>query len=214
MSSVSSITEHTIFQTKKWLCESVIKHQFCPYAKLPYEQDVVAYEVYLGTDMVALLEQLARCCIQLDNNTPSELETTLLIIAERAFLSDFYDYLDVLDAANALLQKPQTFARRFSDEFIDAHGENVPTCWSDNYQIASFHPDYVFEGAGQNDRENYTNRSPYPIFHVLRNSSIDHVRMTDERAAKLVDRNMQCLREMSAAEFHQLTCLRDAANEC
>lgn len=204
-------THHKAIQhTQQWLTESVIVHQFCPYAKQPHEQGSIGYQVYTGENVVELLELLMLCCIALDQTPAHKLETSLLIIAnEQHFLADFYDYLDVLDAANQLLEKPQYVLQRCSDTFIHKHSDSVPTSWHDTYQIASFHPAYVFADAGQQDKENYTNRSPYPIFHILRNASIDKVRMDDEKAARIVSRNCSHLQQMNAADFQKLVALAE-----
>lgn len=204
LANCTANSDTAIFHTKQWLTQSVIKHQFCPYAKQPHEHHLIGYTVYSGNHVVELLEQLAVCCIALDKQQPTSLETTLLIVSDSQFLADFYEYLDVLDAANALLEKPRKLMLRFSDDFQQHHADDVPKTWSTDYQIASFHPEYVFDGSHEDDRENYTNRSPYPVFHLLRNSSIDAVRMDDARADKIVARNIATLSRMTADEFHQL----------
>lgn len=200
-----------IRQTQKWLLESVIKYQFCPYAKPPYEQDIIGYYVYADHDILTLLETLALCCIELDNHEAKTLETTLLIIADteltatgKGYLSDFYEYLDALDIANDFLANPKQFSPYFSATFRSKHTEGIPETWNNAYQLASFHPDYQFENTTDDDRGNYTNRSPYPIFHIIRNASIEQVRINDEQASKVVQHNITTLQNLSVEAFQLL----------
>lgn len=208
-------THPAIARTKKWLIESVIKYQFCPYAKQPHARDIIGYHVYSGGDIATLLTALAQCLITLDEsldereaaqnnnsqNAPT-LETTLFIVADDNgrvdYLADFYDYLDALDIANDFLATPQSFLPIFADDFNEKYGDKIPETWADKYQLASFHPDYQFENTTAEDRENYTNRSPYPIFHIIRNASIEHVRINDAQAAQVTKRNIQTLNHLSA----------------
>lgn len=184
----------------------MLKHRFCPYAKQPYEHNTIGYHVYTGHNILALLEQLALCCIELDNHTEKTLETTVLIIADKQqqYLTDFYDYLDALDVANAFLADPQSFTQYFSPEFQTANEQKQFDSWYNTYQIASFHPNYQFEQTATNARENYTNRSPYPIFHIIRNDAIEEVRSTDKNAENIVKRNIETLNNLSDEAFDEL----------
>ncbi|MBS9777861.1 MAG: DUF1415 family protein [Gammaproteobacteria bacterium] len=153
---------------------------------------------------------MSLCCIELDNNTAKQLETTLLIVSDTNipiksdYLGDFYDYLEALAIANDFLDNPQLFASEFSCEFQDKFSQKIPQSWSENYQLASFHPEYQFENTDSNERQNYTNRSPYPIFHIIRNESIEHVRMNDDKALEIVDRNIDTLHNLSDDAFQIL----------
>lgn len=201
--------------TQRWLTEAVIKYQFCPYAKQPYVQKIISYQVYDGQTIVPLLEQLAHCCFVLDTQNETELATTLLIIAPQEtvtsskaiYLASFDDYLDALDVANEFLAVPQRFIEYFSEEFLHQYADQVPQTWENSYQIAGFHPDYVFENTVSDDRENYTNRSPYPIFHLLRNTTLDAVRTNDKQAEKIVHRNIETLTQLSIQAFAQIQAL-------
>lgn len=206
-----------IEHTKKWLIESVINYQFCPYAKPPHQANRIAYHVYTGNDIITLLEKLAYCCIELDQQPPERLETTLLIVANEHletdcvdYLGDFYDYLDALDVATDFLARPKDFAIHFSKDFQQHADKTLPESWQEKYQLASFHPDYIFENTSENDRENYTNRSPYPIFHLIRNASIEQVRIDDEQANKVVERNIATLENLSDEAFQLLRKITQA----
>jgi hypothetical protein len=137
-----------IDQTKTWLSNVVIGHNLCPFAKQDYDRDRIHYAVIETADLGEQLEQIILHCAALD--TEIERETSLLIFP--AALSVFDDYLDLLELATALLSQ-QGY-------------EGV-------YQLASFHPDYLFDGVAPNDPSHYTNRSPYPMVHILREASLE-----------------------------------------
>lgn len=200
---------NAIEKTKKWILESVIHYQFCPYAKQPFQDNRIGYQINEGDDILLLLEKLACCCLALDgvidNGAEESLETTLLIVANPTnYLDDFYDYLDALDVANDFLEKPQQFIQHFSDSFQFQYAKLIPVTWAGKYQLASFHPNYQFEGSTVDDRENYTNRSPYPTFHIIRNASIEYIRINDKQAETIVARNIETLENLSADAFQLL----------
>ena len=155
-----------IRHTKKWLSTVVIAHGLCPFAKQEFDNGRIHYAVIETESLEAQLEQLVLECQALDNDPARE---TSLLIFPRA-LSDFQDYLDLLELATALL-KAQDY-------------EGI-------YQLASFHPDYRFEGVGPDDPANYTNRSPYPMLHILRETSVEQALKNYPNPEKIPERNVQ-----------------------
>ncbi len=137
-----------IQNTRKWLESVVIAHNFCPFAKGELIKERIHFQVISHSKIESCLEALIMACEQLDDNP--EVETTLLILPNG--FSDFEQYLDLLDIADRLLE-----ARRYDGV----------------YQLASFHPDYCFDDAEPDDPANYTNRSPYPMLHLLREATIE-----------------------------------------
>ena len=137
-----------IHHTKKWLETVVIAHNFCPFAKRELIKNSIRFEVINSENIEKCLEALILACENLDENI--EIETTLLIIPEG--FADFEEYLDLLDISERLLE-----ARRY---------EGI-------YQLASFHPNYYFAESSPEDPANYTNRSPYPMLHLLREATIE-----------------------------------------
>jgi hypothetical protein len=135
-------------QTQRWLSTVVIGLNFCPFAKREFDSGRIHYAVIETQDTKAQLHAIIQHCAALDDD--AERETSLLIFP--AGLEDFEDYLDLLDMANALL--------------IEQGYEGI-------YQLASFHPDYCFAGVSADDPSHYTNRSPYPIIHILREASVE-----------------------------------------
>ncbi|MBC7774402.1 MAG: DUF1415 domain-containing protein [Phycisphaerae bacterium] len=142
------MTETTIIaQTIQWIQSVVIGCNFCPFAAKAVLKKSIRYvvlsEVSLETALEAVVEELRH----LDRT--EDIETTLIIFPNH--FADFEDYLDLAGLAE--------------DLSIEQGYEGV-------YQIASFHPEYCFAGADENDPANYTNRSPYPMLHLLREDSI------------------------------------------
>ena len=137
-----------IERTKNWIREIVIGLNFCPFARKPFKDELIVYKVDDTSDRAVALESLISICNYLEDN-PS-METALLIFPNG--FSDFEEYLDLVDLSEKLL-KAEGF-------------EGV-------YQVASFHPGYIFAGSDEIDPANYTNRSPYPMLHLLREDLLE-----------------------------------------
>ncbi len=159
--------------TKKWIETFVIQHNLCPFAKKPYLQNTIRYEVYEGMDWEELGIILQNECLYLKNSPKSTVETTILIIPHA--LNDFNDYLDFLAFANRLI-----FALRLDGEL----------------QIASFHPDYQFDGTTKEDVTNHTNRSPFPLLHLLREESVEVALAHYSEPESIPKRNMETMRQL------------------
>ena len=160
-----------IKRSKHWVNDFVIQHNICPFAKREYDNDAINFTPIKDNKLEEQLQALIEACTQLDKNT--SIETTLLIYPNG--LNDFDDYLDFLDLANQLLDK-QGY-------------EGV-------YQLASFHPDYCFEGVDADDASNYTNRSPYPMLHLLRETSLEKALANYPSPEAIPQRNIAYLRKL------------------
>ncbi|WP_189582807.1 DUF1415 domain-containing protein [Litorimonas cladophorae] len=160
-----------ISHTQKWLSEVIIHHGLCPFAKREYDAGRIHYAVIETGDLQSQLEQIMLQCLALDADP--DRETSLLIFPTA--LSDFETYLDLLDVATAVLN--------------DQGYEGV-------YQLASFHPQYRFDGADENDASNYTNRSPYPMLHILREASVERAINNHPNPEKIPDRNIELTRAL------------------
>ena len=136
-------------KTKNWLEKVVIGLNLCPFAKHPFKSDKIRYVIFEKTDLNQLSELLVEELRLLSEADPVNLETTLIIIPKT--LNDFEDYLNYVDFSEQLLEE------------LDYEGL---------IQVASFHPSYQFNGTNAEDVENYTNRSPYPMLHLLKESSV------------------------------------------
>lgn len=135
--------------TRNWVEQFVIALNLCPFAKKPALEGLIRFVVFEGEDPKALGEKLAEELLFLRDTDPEIAETTLLIHPH--VLKDFEAYNDYLDVWEELL---------FG---LELEGD---------LQIASFHPDYQFAGTDPGDPENYTNRSPFPMLHLIREASV------------------------------------------
>ena len=171
--------QQLITTTQDWLKTIIIEYSICPFAKHELERGSIRFSVDHDTEIERCLVNLMLECDRLDSDV--SIETTLLIY-DRAFTS-FDDYLDFLELAETLL--------------IDEDYEGV-------YQLASFHPDYCFEGEKQDDPANYTNRSPYPLLHLLRETSIERAVATFPNTENIPQRNIELTRELGLAKMQAL----------
>ncbi|MDD1781226.1 DUF1415 domain-containing protein [Enterovibrio sp. ZSDZ35] len=149
MHSNASI-QHIEEQTTAWLEKVVIGLNLCPFAAKPQRNKQIKIEVCESTSDQDVMESIITELTLLENSDVADLETTL-VVTPNCF-QDFDDYNQFLDVADML---------------IDQFG------WRGIYQIASFHPDYCFADVEPEDESNLTNRSPYPVFHLIREASIE-----------------------------------------
>ena len=162
--------------TRQWLSEIVIGLNFCPFAKPPFLQERIHFVETSEKKQAAILEGLVAECEYLDKN--AEVDTSLFILT--AACGDFYQYLDLLDVANQLLS--------------ELGYEGV-------YQLASFHPQYCFDNCDFDDASNYTNRSPWPMFHLIREDMLEAVLASVAEPEKIPERNIAKCNELGASYF-------------
>lgn len=144
---MQNTSEKIIEQTTNWIKSVVIDCNFCPFAAKAVLKKSVRYIVKSNVNMTQCISALKEELQHLE--TDPETETSFIILSED--FKNFDDYLDLVEEAENLLEQ-----------------EN----YDDIYQIASFHPEYCFEGSDENDPANYTNRSIYPMLHILREDSL------------------------------------------
>ncbi len=174
--------DHAIIAaTQAWIEQAVIGLNLCPFAKAVYVKQQIRYVVSTAKEVEALVTELESELQALQAADPTQIDTTLIIIPD--MLSDFLDYNDFLSLADKLL------------EDLELDGE---------IQIASFHPDYQFADAEADDIENYTNRSPYPILHLLREASIERAVEAFPEAEMIFEKNMETLRKLGHAGWQKL----------
>lgn len=162
-----------IAQTRHWLDHVVIARQLCPFAQRPAEEERVRFIVTDSARPEFLLDDLLHELNHLRATPVAAVETTLLI--HPGVLENFHDYNDFLDLAEELLAQ-----EGFEGEF----------------QIASFHPDYQFADTRFEDAENYTNRSPWPMLHILREASLEAAIAAHDDVAAIPQRNIALMDEL------------------
>jgi hypothetical protein len=167
--------------SKKWIEQFVIALNLCPFAGVPFRKDQIRYVLEQAEEeeywVKTILAELAYLC----KVPSSETETTLIIYQN--VLKDFLEYNDFVGMAESFLDE------------LNLSGV---------IQIASFHPDYRFAGVSANDPANFTNRSPYPMLHLLREKSISEAVEHYPNPESIPERNIQRLREMGTAKIEAL----------
>ncbi|UOV04096.1 DUF1415 domain-containing protein [Pseudoxanthomonas sp. F37] len=167
--------------TRRWVERAVIGLNLCPFAKAVYVKQQVRLVLSDASTPEALLEELAEELLLLRDADPEQVDTTLIVHPD--VLTDFLDYNDFLDNADAAV------------EALDLQGV---------IQVASFHPGYQFAGTMPDDISNYTNRSPYPTLHLLREASIDRAVEAFPDADVIVERNVKTLDALGHAGWAKL----------
>ena len=176
-----SEAETVIAVTQLWLEKAVIGLNLCPFAKAVHVKNQIRYVVSAATTPAALLEDLVNELRTLQDADPEKIDTTLLIHPH--VLTDFFDFNDFLDTVELAVAEPE-----FNDEF----------------QVASFHPQYQFAGTAPDDIENYTNRSPYPTLHLLCEASVDRAVDAFPDADQIVDNNIETMKKLGHEGWKRL----------
>jgi hypothetical protein len=183
------VSENIIAATQKWLEKAVIGLNLCPFAKAVHVKKQIRYVVSAAQDEESLHADLMAELQFLANADPEQVDTTLLIHPHA--LADFLDYNDFLDVADATLDE------------LDLAG---------TLQIASFHPDYQFADTREDDIENYTNRSPYPMLHLLREDSVERAVAAFPDAASIFEKNMETMRTLGKPGWEALDLMPEGNN--
>lgn len=165
--------ETAIQKTKIWLESFVIGLNLCPFAKFPYDQNRVRYRVDSSMQIEHLHQSILEEFHFLMENDAETVETTLIIYPN--VLGDFQAYLDFLGFAQDLLGQ--------------AGLDGI-------FQLASFHPLYQFEGTKMEEVSNFTNRSPYPMIHLLREDSLEKVLEFYDNPENIPSTNIQKMKEL------------------
>ena len=167
--------------TAHWLRAAVIGLNLCPFAKAVHARGQIRWVVSDATDEDALRQDLVHELRVLAAADPTQIDTTLLVHPQ--VLAGFDDYNQFLDVADAALHS------------LSLDGV---------LQIASFHPQYRFEGTEADDIANATNRSPFPTLHLLREASIERAVASTPDAADIYERNIATLERLGAAGWARL----------
>jgi hypothetical protein len=172
---------NAIAATRHWLEQAVIGLNLCPFARSVHIKRQIRWVESPARDEQDLREDLVRELQYLAAADAESVDTTLLIHPH--VMNDFLDYNDFLDVADAAI------------EALGLTGV---------LQVASFHPDYRFEGTAPDDVANFSNRSPYPMLHLLREDSIARAVAAFPDAASIYERNVETLRRLGGLGWQEL----------
>ncbi len=170
-----------IADTVRWLERAVIGLNLCPFAKAPHIKGQIHYAVSEAKGLEGLRDELIEELKALAALPAEERETVLLIVPH--MLRDFLDFNDFLDEADGVLQE------------LDLEGE---------FQVASFHPDFQFADTEPDDIGNFTNRSPYPTLHLLREASIDRAVEAFPEAETIYEANIATMEKLGLQGWKRL----------
>ena len=164
-------------EVRQWLEQVVIGLNLCPFAGTPYRNGQIRISVSRAVTAETLLADLQSELVLIDGTSATTVETTLLVVT--GLLADFEAYNQFLAEVEALLR----------------HGG-----WEGEYQVASFHPRYRFLGTKDDDSGNLTNRSPWPILHILREASLDKALSDYPEPGSIPERNIRKMKSLSLEE--------------
>lgn len=165
--------------TQRWLSSFIIHYNICPFARREQQRNSIRYRISDATSLEQALEALILECAKLD--AEPDITTTLLIF-EPGF-TDFDDYLDLLTLAEQLI--------------LEQGYEGI-------YQLASFHPQYRFADSDVDDAANYTNRSPYPMLHIIREEQLEQALKHYPKPEQIPERNIQITRALGRHALESL----------
>jgi hypothetical protein len=173
--------DEVVASTRTWIQQAVIGLNLCPFAKAVYAKDQIRYAVSDAETTGVLRDDLAQELRTLAQADPGAVDTTLLIHPN--VLTEFEDYNTFLDVADDTITA------------LDLAGV---------LQVATFHPGYQFAGTTPDDVTNNTNRSPYPMLHLLREASMDRAVAAFPDASMIYQRNVETMRRLGAAGWAAL----------
>lgn len=172
-------SEPAIGKIKQWLAEIIIGLNFCPFAKKEFVNNTIDYHVVSDAKLKRAASEVVAKCHYLQQNPEVE---TCLVILERGYES-FYRYLEAVELAQIALEE---------------HG------FEGEFQLASMHPEYCFEGDDVDDAANYTNRSPVPLIHIIREKSMERVLSVYKNPESIPENNMALAREKGVSFFEDV----------
>ena len=167
----AGIIKNSIITTQRWIQSFVVELNLCPFAQHVTARDVIRYTACANESLQDILHALHEEMDWLDSDP--ETETSFLILTSG--MKDFSDFNDCLAMAQELL---------------------VMMNWVGRYQLVGFHPHHQFDGTDPDDAENYTNRSPYPMVHILRESSVTQAVDATANIALIPKRNTDTLNQL------------------
>ncbi|MBY4676534.1 DUF1415 domain-containing protein [Marinobacterium arenosum] len=173
--------ETVIKQTREWVEAVVVGLNLCPFAAPVVRQQTIRYAVSEAVDEEVLLQDFLRELHLLQQSDEEQIATTVLSFSRA--LQCFDDYLDLLAVMEGLVEQ--------------AGLDGV-------FQLASFHPDYLFDGVDAEDRSHWTNRSPWPAVHIIREGQMSRVLMHYKDPEQIPERNIELLRSLPEERLREL----------
>jgi len=176
------MTESSHLQaTKQWMKQFIIAHNLCPFAHIPFQENRIRYALSEANSYEKLIPHLFKELLFLDESNPMDCETTLLV--HPFCLENWETYWDFLGLVEEILEEESL---------------------AENFQIVGFHPGYLFEGEEAGDVSHFTNRSPYPMIHILRAESVEAAIDSHPNIDGIPLQNVSKLRELGTDRIQAL----------
>jgi len=178
---LDEVAARVVAETQRWVEEIVLRHNFCPFAHRPFQQERIRYAVSQASEPEGVVEALMSELLRLHDyatETDSGGVETILLVTPNC-LADFHDYNEFLNVVDRMIEQPDL------DGVI---------------QVASFHPEYQFADLDACDVRNYTNRSLYPMFHLILEESVAQARATHPGVHAIPQINMKLLERLGLNE--------------
>lgn len=174
--------------TKKWFEEWILKLNLCPFAHPVYTKKQIRFEVEESTNFEKCVQKAVSEIAFLEENTTAKakdyIDTTLLIFPNQAdFTTSFEDFLDFVALLDLYLEQNDL---------------------EETFQLVAFHPNFIFEGEKKDAKSHFTNRSPYPILHILREQSVEKAIKNYKEVELIPQKNIEKLEKMQNEEFEWL----------
>lgn len=170
-----------VAQTRLWLEKMVIGYHLCPFAAPVLANNTLLIHCCESQSDELMLAAVARELEALQSSHETEMATSLLVFSQG--LKDFYRFLEFADLAQQLLE----------DLNLEGH-----------LQIATFHPDYFFDGEPPDDASHFTNRSPYPTLHFIREAQLARALETYPHPEQIPARNIRKMNQLGVEHLKQL----------
>lgn len=177
--SMKASDETAINSVRRWFENAVLGLNLCPFAARPHQQESIQFVLSSADNDEQCLSDIYLNCHNLDQHP--DIETILLICPYH--LARFDDYNQFLTLA---------------EQFIEQEG------WQGVYQIASFHPDYQFADTQTEDRSNWTNRTPFPLFHLIREDSLNKALQHFPDVDQVPQRNIRKLNSLTRQQMRAI----------
>ena len=177
-----NIDDNIRLEITNWLKNYVIGLNLCPFAAHPFQKNLVEISATNSSDKKEIFDLFIESCRLLINSDSNSLSTILLAFPKG--LNDFHNYLDYLHTFNEMLNETE----------LDEH-----------IQLASFHPEYQFDGTDKNDISNYTNRAPYPIIQLLRVAEVERAIENYGDTNKIYEENIKKMKTLKPSELEAMT---------
>ena len=162
-------------KVKAWISSFVIKLNLCPFAKEAFSKDNIHYVIVKSNEA----SEIINCFKTEIKDLHTSLYSTSVVIIDHKEL-DFLEYLRIFDWCEKELNKSGL------DEV---------------FQLASFHPDYQFAGTDYSDQSNFTNRSPYPLVHILSSAEVAKAINMYGDTSKIFKRNIELMESMTSEKL-------------